>query len=120
MYPQFSQISIPDGICGPKFKLEVSSPTVSVYATLTSTDSNYVAGYEPRTIDLEYGRNVALIKIVNSAGRERTYTFIINRIDDRNNSNLLKNIKLSRGKIDFDPYVTNYTVEISRFTKKQY
>ena len=99
------------------YELNTTSNKIAIYATLTSSDASYVAGYEPRTIDLEYGRNVALIKIVNSAGRERTYTFIINRIDDRNNSNLLKNIKLSRGKIDFDPYVTNYTVEISRFTK---
>lgn len=99
------------------YEINTTSNKIAIYATLTSSDASYVAGYEPRTIDLEYGRNVALIKIVNSAGRERTYTFIINRIDDRNNSNLLKNIKLSRGKIDFDPYVTNYTVEISRFTK---
>ena len=100
------------------YELSVNSNKIALYATLTSSDASYVAGYEPRTIDLEYGRNVALIKIVNKDGKERCYTFIINRVDDRNNSNLLKNIKLSRGSIDFDPYVTNYDVTISRFTKK--
>lgn len=100
------------------YELSVNSNKIALYATLTSSDASYVSGYEPRTIDLEYGRNVALIKIVNKDGKERCYTFIINRVDDRNNSNLLKNIKLSRGSIDFDPYTTNYDVKISRFTKK--
>lgn len=100
------------------YELSVNSNKIALYATLTSSDASYVTGYEPRTVDLEYGRNVALIKIVNKEGKERCYTFIINRVDDRNNSNLLKNVKLSRGSIDFDPYTTNYDVKISRFTKK--
>ena len=100
------------------YELSVNSNKIALYATLTSSDASYVSGFEPRTIDLEYGRNVALIKIVNKDGKERCYTFIINRVDDRNNSNLLKNVKLSRGSIDFDPYTTNYDVKISRFTKK--
>ena len=100
------------------YELSVNSNKIALYATLTSSDASYVSGFEPRTIDLEYGRNVALIKIVNKNGKERCYTFIINRVDDRNSSNLLKNIKLSRGSIDFDPYTTNYDVKISRFTKK--
>lgn len=100
------------------YELSVNSNKIALYATLTSSDASYVSGYEPRTIDLDYGRNVALIKIVNKDGKERCYTFIINRVDDRNNSNLLKNVKLSRGSIDFDPYTTNYDVKISRFTKK--
>ena len=100
------------------YELSVTANKIALYATLTSSDATYVSGYEPRTIDLDYGRNVALIKIVNKNGKERCYTFIINRVDDRNNSNLLKNVKLSRGSIDFDPYTTNYDVKISRFTKK--
>ena len=100
------------------YELSVTANKIALYATLTSSDAAYVSGFEPRTIDLDYGRNVALIKIVNKDGKERCYTFIINRVDDRNNSNLLKNVKLSRGSIDFDPYTTNYDVKISRFTKK--
>ena len=99
------------------YEINTMSNKVALYATLTSEDATYVAGYEPRTIDLEYGRNVALIKIVNNKGKERTYTFIINRVDDRNNSNLLSNITLSKGKIEFDPYTTNYDVTIPKNTK---
>lgn len=122
-YALLSNSLIADSIGGfdkltTSYELSVTANKIALYATLTSSDAAYVSGYEPRTIDLEYGRNVALIKIVNKEGKERCYTFIINRVDDRNSSNLLKNIKLSRGSIDFDPYTTNYDVKISRFTKK--
>lgn len=99
------------------YEISVASNKVAIYTTLTSGDASYVSGFEPRTIDLDYGRNVALIKIVNKNGRERTYTFIINRVDDRSNSNILNDITLSKGKIDFDPYTTNYTVKIPKSTK---
>ena len=100
------------------YELETTSNKIAIYATLTSEDARYVSGYEPRTIDLEYGQNIAVIKIVNNEGKERSYTFVINRKDDRSNTNTLKSIKLSKGKIDFDPYVMNYEVEIPNNTKK--
>ena len=100
------------------YELETTSNKIAIYATLTSEDARYVSGYEPRTIDLEYGQNIAVIKIVNNQGKERSYTFVINRKDDRSNTNTLKSIKLSKGKIDFDPYVMNYEVEIPNNTKK--
>ena len=99
------------------YEVNTTSNKIAIYATLTSDDANFVEGYEPKTIDLDYGRNVALIKIVNKNGRERTYTFIINRVDDRNNSNYLKKIKLSKGSIDFDKYTSNYEVSIPKNTK---
>ena len=100
------------------YELETTSNKIAIYATLTSEDARYVTGYEPRTINLEYGKNIAVIKIVNNQGKERSYTFIINRKDDRSNTNTLKSIKLSKGKIDFDPYVMNYEVEIGNNVKK--
>ena len=100
------------------YELETTSNKIAIYATLTSEDSSYVSGYEPRTIDLKYGQNIAVIKIVNKDGKERSYTFVINRKDDRSNTNTLKSIKLSKGKIDFDPYVMNYEVEIGNNVKK--
>lgn len=100
------------------YEINVVSNKVALYATLTSNDANYVSGYEPRTIDLDYGRNVALIKIVNNKGKERTYTFIINRIDDRDGSNLLSSLTISKGKLNFDSYVSSYDVSIPKNTKK--
>ena len=99
------------------YELTVESDKIALYATLTSSDAKYVEGYEPRTIDLDYGRNVAIIKIENSKGAQRSYTFIINRTDTRESVNALKDVTLSVGKINFDPYVSDYTVSVPKNTK---
>lgn len=95
-----------------EYKLEVSGPTVSVYATLTSTDSSYVEGYEPRTVNLNYGVNTILIKIKDKENKVRTYTILVTRTDDRTSDNTLSSIETSVGKIDFNANVTDYKVEI--------
>jgi hypothetical protein len=93
-----------------EYKVDVDSPTVTVYATLTSTDSSYVEGYGPRTVNLKYGLNTILIKIRNSEGKIRTYTIIANRTDDRSADNTLNSISLSTGEINFNSNVSEYKV----------
>ena len=100
-----------------EYKLEVDSPTISVYATLTSNDSSYVSGYEPRTVNLDYGLNTILIKIKNKEGKVRTYTILVTRTDDRTSDNTLKDININVGNINFDPNVTDYKIEIPESVK---
>ena len=100
------------------YKIEVNSSKISVFATLTSSDASYVEGYEPRTVDLDYGENKILIKIKNKEGKVRTYTIIATRTDNRVSNNLLTDLTVSKGKIEFDPYVTDYNIEVPKNTKK--
>lgn len=100
------------------YKIEVNSDKISVFATLTSSDASYVEGYEPRTVNLDYGENKILIKIKNKEGKVRTYTIIAIRTDDRVSNNLLTDLTVSKGKIEFDPYVTDYDIEVPKNTKK--
>lgn len=100
------------------YKIEVNSSKISVFATLTSNDASYVEGYEPRTVDLDYGENKILIKIKNKEGKVRTYTIIATRTDNRVSNNLLTDLTVSKGKIEFDPYVTDYNIEVPKNTKK--
>lgn len=100
------------------YKVEVNSDKISVFATLTSSDASYVEGYEPRTVNLDYGENKILIKIKNKEGKVRTYTIIAIRTDDRVSNNLLTDLTVSKGKIEFDPYVTDYDIEVPKNTKK--
>lgn len=99
------------------YEIDVNSSKISVYATLTSKDAKYVEGYEPRTVDLDYGRNTILIKIESNSGKVRTYTIIANRTDDRVNNNLLSDLTVSKGNISFDPYVTNYDINVGKNVK---
>ena len=100
------------------YKIEVNSDKISVFATLTSSDASYVEGFEPRTVDLDYGENKILIKIKNKEGKVRTYTIIATRTDNRVSNNLLTDLTVSKGKIEFDPYVTDYDIEVPKNTKK--
>lgn len=99
-----------------QYELEVDSSTITVYATLTSTDSSYVPGYEPRTVNLSYGMNTILIKIQNNKGITRTYTILVTRKDTRTSDNTLSDISLSEGNITFNANVTDYKVEIPKST----
>ncbi len=99
-----------------EYKLEVDSPTVSVYATLTSTDSKYVDGFEPRTVNLNYGINTVLIKIQNKEGITRTYTILVTRTDSRTSDNTLSDIILNVGDINFNANVTDYKIEVPKST----
>ncbi|MDD2505076.1 MAG: cadherin-like beta sandwich domain-containing protein, partial [Bacilli bacterium] len=99
------------------YELNVDSNQIAIYATLTNKDSNYVEGYEPRTVDLDYGRNVVLIKIVNKNNKERTYTFIINRSDNRESINTLKSLTTSLGNLNFDPHISDYTISVPKNAK---
>ncbi len=99
-----------------EYKLEVESPTITVFATLTSNDASFVPGYEPRTVNLSYGVNTILIKIKDKEGKERTYTILVTRKDDRNSDNTLNDIKVSSGNINFNSNVTDYKIEINHNT----
>lgn len=99
------------------YKVKTTSSKIAVYATLTSNDASYVKGYEPREVELDYGVNTILIKIRNKKGKERTYTIIATREDDRDSSNYLKKISVSEGKIKFDKYTSDYVISVSKNVK---
>ncbi len=101
-----------------EYELEVSGPTVTVYATLTSSDAKYVEGYEPRTVNLQYGMNTVLIKIQDKEGKVRTYTILVNRTDDRTSDNTLNSLAVGIGDLKFNANVTNYNVTIPVDTKE--
>jgi len=101
-----------------EYKIEVDTPTISVYATLTSSDSSYVSGYEPRTVNLDYGMNTVLIKIQNKEGKVRTYTILVNRKDSRTADNTLSDLSIDVGKIEFNSNKTEYKIEIPVNTEK--
>lgn len=87
--------------------------TVSVNATLGS-GSNFVNGYGPRTVNLNYGNNPIAVKVQNSAGSVTVYTVNVNRADGRNSDNTLKDLAVDKGKLtpEFNPNTTYYYMEL--------
>ena len=99
------------------YKITTTSSKIAVYASLTSDDAKYVKGYEPRTVELDYGINTILIKIQNKKGKERTYTILVTREDDRDATNYLKSLSVSKGKLNFSQYNDNYVVSVNNNQK---
>ena len=63
--------------------------------------AEFVAGYGSRTVNLNLGENIVLIRSQAEKGNTKTYTIKINR-DYKGSNNYLKNISLSKGSINFN------------------
>lgn len=89
----------------------VSSLTIS--ASLESTKASYVEGYGPREVNLKVGTNTFYIKVKAEDGSVNTYTIGIIRSDGTDSNNLLTNIELSVGELDFKSEIDIYTLSVS-------
>ncbi len=98
-----------------QYEFSVNSDQVTLNPVLVYTDSEYVEGYGPRTVDLDYGVNVEYIKVKSADGKVRTYTLLITRIDNRSSDNTLKSLTVRNVKLtpSFAKYTNTYygTVE---------
>lgn len=105
----------------------VSSSTsiVTIYASLLDSDASFVDGYEPRTVNLNYGENTIQIKVKGFAlqeATESTYTIKITRTKpstggatvSKSSVNTLSNITLSNGTLSpkFNSNTNVYNVEV--------
>ncbi len=103
-----------------------STSVVTVYASLLDSDASFVDGYEPRTVNLNYGENTIQIKVKGFALQEAiesTYTIKITRTKSsgtggatvsKSSVNTLSNITLSNGTLSpkFNSNTNVYNVEV--------
>lgn len=92
-----------------QYEFSIDDDEITLNPVLVYTDSKYVEGYGPRTVNLEYGLNVEYIKIESAKGSVRTYTLLITRIDSRSSDNTLKSL-VARDVL-LTPTFTKYTNE---------
>lgn len=103
-----------------------STSVVTVYASLLDSDASFVDGYEPRTVNLNYGENTIQIKVkgfILQEATESTYTIKITRTKpsstggatvSKSSVNTLSNITLSNGTLSpkFNSNTNVYNVEV--------
>ena len=117
--------------------------SVKINAKLEHGKASYVAGYNPRTVNLKYGKNTVYIKTVAENGAKRTYTINITRSKtssggsstkksssksgssnktsktaSKSSDNKLKTLYLSDGVIKFKSNKYAYDVEVPYSVKK--
>lgn len=96
------------------YKVDVDSniTSIKVNASLEDAKSSFVNGYGPRTVNLNYGSNAILIKVIAQNQSEKTYTITVNRKDDRSINNYLKSLSLSEGEIVFNKDTLEYNISV--------
>ena len=93
------------------YKYSTEENSVAISAT-PEDDKSTVSG--DGTKKLKYGDNKFTIKVTAENGKIKSYVITINRKDDRDNNNYLRNITLSDGYISFNKSTTNYTVNVGK------
>ncbi len=93
--------------------------SLTITATLEDKKAEFVAGYGSRTVNLNLGENIVLIRSQAEKGNTKTYTIKINR-DYKGSNNYLKNISLSKGSINFDKDVFEYKVNVDYNTNEMF
>ncbi|MDO5569596.1 MAG: cadherin-like beta sandwich domain-containing protein [bacterium] len=95
-----------------EYSASTNSSLVNISATLHDSASSFVSGFGPRSISLNYGENIILIKVVSESGAENVYTLKITRNDTRGNNNSLSNLSLSSGDLKFQKNSSIYNVKV--------
>ncbi len=89
-----------------------SVSNIRIAATLEDSTATFVSGYGPRNVDLKVGNNNIYLKVQAADGSSNVYTLTIVRSDGTDSNNLLSNIELSVGKIDFKQEIGSYSVSV--------
>ena len=112
-------LTISDGIID--FKTDITDYNVSVNynvdkitinSTLTDSKSSYISDFGNRTIDLNVGNNVILIKVKAENGDEKTYTLNITREESTQTCDI-KSLTIDNYKLSFNPETSNYKLKIN-------
>ena len=97
------------------YSVSVTSSTITINATKTS-DKSTMTG--TGTKSLSYGENTFKIVVTSEKETTNTYTIIVNRIDNRDTTDTLDSITLSKGTLSpvFNKNTLKYTTTVSEDT----
>lgn len=86
--------------------------TTKIYATLEDENAMFVDGFGPRTVYLNYGDNIVLVKVQAENGDIKEYTINIFRKDIRNKDNYLNNIVVNGKTLNFNKEKMVYSFSV--------
>lgn len=99
-----------------EYSVTTSSPTITLYATLKSSDKHFVEGFEPpkANTSLNYGENTFTIKVEDKKGRVTAYTIHVFREDNRSGLNVLESLTVGSTEIDFNENILDYDIDVAK------
>ncbi len=119
---KLSSITLSDGTLSPNFTSETMTYTAKVNANVSkvtinaiksSAKASFVNGYGSREVNLSYGENKVLVKVISENEVERIYSIFITRADDRSNNNYLKSLSIDKGTIGFKKDTLEYAITVN-------
>ncbi|HOO68041.1 MAG TPA: cadherin-like beta sandwich domain-containing protein [Bacilli bacterium] len=87
--------------------------SITISAKLQDSSASFVSGYGPRTVSIKVGTSSIYVKVKAEDGSINVYTIGVIRSDGTDSDNLLSDIELSVGNIEFDPIITIYNFSVS-------
>lgn len=100
------------------YDIEVESTTTKIKIDVTKKDNKATITGDYGEKTLKYGLNKFIVYVISESGEQNKYNINVNRIDNRSSVNTLKTLSLSEGELDFNPNVTEYTVNVSNEIEK--
>ena len=96
------------------YNVEVDSKitNIKIESTLEDAKASFVKNFGPRTVNLNYGKNVILLKVKSENEKEKTYTLNVTRKDDRSNNANLSSLTVSSGTLDFNKNNVAYQIAV--------
>ena len=94
-----------------KYSATVDAEKVLIEVT-TKSQFAIVSGLPSDEVTLKYGANNFDINVTSEAGTKKTYSLVINRIDNRDNDNTLSSLKINDVEIKLDKTKFEYTYEV--------
>ena len=96
------------------YSFPINAETIIINATLeTPSTASFDGETYPRTVTLEYGKNIINVNVVDSSGTN-SYVLTITRADGRSSNNFLYDLRLSSGKLSptFHKDILTYDVTV--------
>ncbi len=105
-------------------KIDGNISKVLVKASLNNNHASFLPGYEPNVFDVDYGENIIELRTKSENGDTKIYKINIEREDNRNTDNTLKelkinniSVKLEKNKYNYDVTVDNDVLKTSIYAK---
>lgn len=97
-----------------KYNVSVGSDVTSIKVTATLEDgkASFASGLGSRMVNLNYGNNAIVVKVIAENGSTKSYTINVNRKDDRSTNNDLKSLTVSSGEIVFNKETLEYNFSV--------
>ena len=112
-----SSLSITGGTLNPSFNAgttsyNVSTESGSVTVSGTTEDNNATIIEGLGNHNLNYGNNTINVTVKSETGQTKTYTIVVNRVDNRSENTNLKTLTVDNGSLSpsFNKDTTSYTV----------